>query len=625
MQMSDTPQLGYGYYSPYIASVMDIGRILDSFRTAQYQYIPALASPHGDKLALTLNTAPSFHNPMSVLVVALPAVERAQLPPLHAVDPKEIYCAHKTALVLPVEGAPLVFATGYAHDMTLTLSGSDGRTLKLPASADAAQGGFLIDTSALGNAALSNAALGDSVEATLHGYWGFEPYHGPSFRLMNARATAWKLAAGDEAALIVGRQDTVHLRADSVSCIDGILYKDASGKELKAEWKRLKADEVEVKLPLQDAEPGAMTLLVTQYGGEQPQSIPVHSFAEAARFDGFEIHSGDVRGVLKGSRLDEVANLAVHGVVFTPGELSSRQGSDELPLVATDEQAAAALKPERPVAVKITLKDGRVLTLSAAVDGPRPRVTLIGKNVQPSPHSSASNIQLTDAGELPQDSTLIFSLRAQSPAAFTHDESVEIATLDESSTVVLGLGAATPGAGAPGGLTLENAHVAVATLNTAKSFDASAYGPLKFRATSKGLAGDWQPLANLVRLPMLTALDCPATADLACKLSGSNLYLIDSVAGNAQFTDPVQVPEGFLGAALPVPHPREGTLFVKLRDNPLVVNPVTLTVREVPAAPAAPVAPVATTAPVGPAAPVVPAAPVGPPPVTRSADDGEAH
>src|SRR6185437_14888938 len=59
MEASYTPQLSYGYYSPYIASVLDVARIFESFRTAQYQYIPALASPQGDKLALTLNAAPS--------------------------------------------------------------------------------------------------------------------------------------------------------------------------------------------------------------------------------------------------------------------------------------------------------------------------------------------------------------------------------------------------------------------------------------------------------------------------------------------------------------------------------------------------------------------------------------
>ena len=128
MEASYTPQLRYGYYSPYIASIMDIGRILGSFHTAQYQYLPALPSAHGEHLALTLNAPPSFHDPKSVLVTALPAIEEAQLPPLHAVDPQEIFCARRSGLVLPVEGAPLVFSTHYVHDVALSLTGSDGHT-----------------------------------------------------------------------------------------------------------------------------------------------------------------------------------------------------------------------------------------------------------------------------------------------------------------------------------------------------------------------------------------------------------------------------------------------------------------------------------------------------------------
>src|SRR6202022_4267906 len=96
MEASFTPQLNYGYYSPYIASVLDIARIFDSFRTAQYQYIPALTTQQGEQLALSLNTPPSFHNPKSVIVVALPAVEQAQLPPLHAVDQKATFCLRKS-------------------------------------------------------------------------------------------------------------------------------------------------------------------------------------------------------------------------------------------------------------------------------------------------------------------------------------------------------------------------------------------------------------------------------------------------------------------------------------------------------------------------------------------------
>src|ERR1700736_3530342 len=287
MEASFTPQLSYGYYSPYIASVLDIARIFDSFRTARYQYIPALASQQGDKLALTLNTAPSFHSPQSVLVAALPAVETPQLPPLHAVNPKEIYCAGRTALVLPVDGAPLVFSTGYAHDVTLSLAGKDGKSIDLSAKADAAQGGYVVDT-----AALHSADLGNSVHASLQAYWGFERYHGPNFLLMNAHAKPWELAAGDEDALVVGRQDTVHLREDSVSCVDGIMLKDPAGKELKADWKRVKPNELEVKLPLQEAKPGTMTLLVTQSGVSQPQQISIQTFAEAGHYDGFALHAG---------------------------------------------------------------------------------------------------------------------------------------------------------------------------------------------------------------------------------------------------------------------------------------------------------------------------------------------
>jgi hypothetical protein len=572
MEASYTPQMSYGYYSPYIASVLDIARIFDSFRTAQYQYIPALATPRGDKLALALNTAPSFHNPQSVLVVALPAVEKPQLPPLHAVNPKEIYCAGKTALVLPVDGAPLVFSTAYAHGLSLSLTGKDGKSIDLPATADAVQGGYVVDT-----AALHSASMGDSVHASLQGYWGFERYRGPSFVLMNARSKTWELAAGDEDALVVGRQDTVHLRADSVSCVDGIMLKDPAGKVLKAEWKSVKPNELEVKLPLQEARPGAMTLLVSQYGVSEPQPISIQTFAEAGHFDAFAMHAGDAQGVLRGSRLDEVASLSIRNLVFVPGELSTRSGGDELPMVAQDPQAAASLKQERSIAAKVTLTDGRILPLIGTVDSPRPRVTLIGQSVQPSPSSKESNIQLADQGQLPQDAILTFAVRAQWPATFARDETIEVATTDESSSTVLSFG--------NGGMTLENSQVAVATFNPAKAFGASAFGPLHFRVVAKAISGDWQPLGNLVRLPVLKDLTCPSTPELACKLSGSNLYLVDSLSNDRAFAHPVQVPDGFLGAALPVPHPTAGSLYVRLRDDPSVINPTSFDVRELPPTP----------------------------------------
>jgi hypothetical protein len=211
------------------------------------------------------------------------------------------------------------------------------------------------------------------------------------------------------------------------------------------------------------------------------------------------------------------------------------------------------------------------------VDTPRPRAILIGKSVQPSSSSKDSNIQLADQGELPPDATLTFAVRTQWPTVFAHDENIEVATSDESSATVLNF--------MNGGITLENTQVAVATLNPAKAFGTSAFGPLQFRVVAKGIAGDWQPLGTLVRLPVLKDLACPATPELACKLSGANLFLVDSVSNDPGFSHPVQVPDGFLGSALPVPHPTAGPLYVKLRDNPSVINPTTLEMQQLPASP----------------------------------------
>jgi hypothetical protein len=571
MEASYTPQLSYGYYSPYIASVIDIGRIFGSFTTAQYQYIPALATQRGEVMALTLNTPPSFHDPKSVLVTALPAVEAPQPPPLHAVDPKEIYCARKSSLVLPVEGAPLVFSTGYAHDMRLSLTGSDGKTIDLPASADAEQGGFVVDTSGVGA-----ASLGNTVHGALKGYWGFEPFEGPAFQLVNVREESWQLAA-DESAAIVGRKDTIHLEASSVSCIDRIMVRDPAGKELEAEWKPVRPNEVEVQLPLQGAQPGQLTLLVKQYGASSPQPVPLQAFAEAAHLESFTLHAGDSQGVLTGSRLDEVAGLALGGVAFVPGALASSQGVDQLTMTAQDSAATTALKAGDTGLAKVRLKDGRVLELEALIAAPRPSVVLIGKSVQPSASNSGSHIQLANDDELPQRARLTFSVRAKSPAAFGRDEMIEIATADGSYSTTLSL--------ANGGITLETRSVAIATLDPAQAFGASAFGPLQFRVVNGGVTGDWQSLATLVRLPKLRELVCPATRELACKLSGSDLFLVDSISTDPHFAHPVQVPDGFPGLALPVPHPKDGQLFVKLRDDPAVVNMASVDTRELPPTP----------------------------------------
>jgi hypothetical protein len=558
--LSSTAQAGFGYSSPYIASAMDIARIMESFRTAQYQYIPALATEQGDQLSLELNAVPSFQNPKSVLVVALPAVEAPQMPPLHPVNPKEVYCAEKTELVLPVEGAPLAFATGYAHDMVLRLKGKDGKSVDLPVKADAEKGGFVANT-----ASLSPSNAGDSLDGSLHGHWGFEPYNGPEFRLQNAHPQHWQLADDDQQSLIAGLDSTVHLVAQEAACVDSILLQQASGKPEKAEWKSTEPNEVTVTLPLKKVKPGALTLLVKQFGSKEADSVALQVFAQPGHLDRFILHAGDLSGVLKGSHLDEVKALTLNGIGFQPGSPSSAEAIDELPLVTTDAKAAEGLKAGDTAAAKVTLKDGRVLSLETTVASARPRVTLIGKSVQPPASNPASNIQLGDQDELPQNAQLTFSIHAQVPAAFSGEEKIEVATVHGAYLTTLTL---------TNGLILEDSQIALATVDTGKVFVSSASGPLRFRMIEKGVASDWLPLATLVRLPGFRDLKCPDEPDQPCKVTGSNLFLVNSVSNNPQFDQPVQVPEGFPGSVLTVPHAVGGQLYFKLHDDPSVVNSV---------------------------------------------------
>ena len=592
MAASYTPELGYGYYSPYIASVLDIARLFDSFRIANYQYIPALASPLGDRLELTLNTPPSFRDPKSVLVAGLPAVEQAQLPPLHAVNPKDIYCARKNSLVLPVQGAPLVFSTEYAHHATLRLTGKSGETIDLPATADAVQGGFVVDTSSL-----ETASLGDRLQGSLQGYWGFERFDGPRFQLVNTHAQPWALSSADDASLIAGRANTIHLQAGSVACIDRIMVKDPAGKELQADWTAVKVNEVEINVPLQAAEPGSVTLLVSQFGARQPQPVELRAFPEAGRLENFSIHAGEAQGILKGSRLDEVVSLWLKGFEFVPAGSASSLGSDSLlmalkpasPPTNVDANASpnttpqatsvdrTTLKQGDTAKAKVTLRDGRAYSVDVSVTAPRPSVDLLGKNVQLSPKSRDSNIQLASEDQVPQDAQLTFSLRSKSPATFGREEHVEVATDDEAFSTTLSL--------ANRGIMLADAKVAVATFDPASAFGFSAFGPLKFRVVANGVTGDWQPLATLVRLPAFEDLQCPSTPEQECKLTGSNLFLVDSVSADPEFKHAIQVPAGFPGRALPVPRPRDGQLFLKLRDNPSVINSARLVAGQLPAPP----------------------------------------
>ena len=564
-QISYTPTARSGFYSPYIGAVVDVVRILGSTHTAQYQYIPALALPKENELNLRLNNPPSFRNPKSVLVVGLPPVHPSPPPPLRALDQAQALCAGKPSLLLSADGAPLVYATELAHNLVLHVETKSGLAIDLPAKPDPGQGGFIVETQAL-----QGADLDGETSATIRGIWGFRAFEGPRYRLRTPRPSQWIVASKDASALIVGREDTLHLQSQDTCCVSEVALRDEQGRILTTEWKHSKSDEIEVKVPLQKANAGWVTMEIKKFGLRDTDDIPLHTYSEAARLDTFAIHAGDSEGILKGTRLDQVATVEVDGLRFATDALSRANQQDELKLTTTDAAIKTKLHPRDSVVVHVTLKDGRTLDLNSEVEAQRPTVAILTKSIQ-FDQSAPPTVRLGSQEELPQDGRLNFFLKTQVPETFSATEKIEVATADESFRVLLSV--------KDGNLTMQDTKTVLAVLDPMKLLGPSAFGPLKIRPVSgDGISGDWQPLVNLVRIPQLRAVHC--VPDKQCTLSGDKLFLLDSVSADADFVNSVTVPEGFVEDALAIPPPKGKMLYIKLRDDPGTIDTVALPVSQ---------------------------------------------
>jgi hypothetical protein len=666
-QASYTQAFGAGLYSAYVGAIVDVVRIMANLHTAQYQYIPAISFPQAEAMNLRLNTPPSFHNPKSVLVIALPSVQAEAPPPLRPADASYVACLIKPSVTLPIEGAPLVFSTDFAHDMVLHLNTPPGAPAEpdIPLTADSYYGGLVLQQTPqhhilLHDPALLTAATSTSgtnaqpspfahaapatrptppvtprpepvmLTGTIQGRWGFDPYIGPTVPLQQLPGRDWTVVPAPEAALIAGSArpsvagtsdliagHTAQLLLTSTgsACVHTITAQPVPIKlTFKSDPKSDQPNLLAVSLPLDhDLTPGDLHLAIQQYDQPEADKLSARTFSEPAHVTSVEFHAGDRTLLLAGSRLSEIASLTLGDLPYSPATQPSGAvarpedvgGTDTLQLTLAPRVATPTTHIDEQLTAKITLRDGRSLSVPVVVSAPRPVLTLLQKSVGP---PSDSTIALSNLDDLPLSSRLTFTLK--SPTPFPRNGQIEIETIDGTLRTVLTLAPS-------GGLILQDPRTVVASLDPLRSFGPSAFGALRLRAiypatssirstdasgrqaperspdrareispdgstddstalktTPSKLAwtappaSDWLPLATLVRLPNLTQLQCPAEATQPCTVDGSNLFLVQSISASPDFSDPIAVPDGYTGDALTVPHPSAATLFLKLRDDP---------------------------------------------------------
>jgi hypothetical protein len=611
---SYTQAAGAGVYSAYVGAVVDLVHLVSTLHTAQYQYIPALSFPNGETLNLKLNAPPSFHNPKSVIVVGLPAIQKAVPPPLHAHAAGQVACLLEPKLALLLEGAPLVYSTSYAHDLTLHLNRS-GDVTDLPLKPDAYEGGLVVNADGAGRKPLTDkqsetgatpakpdeklAGPQDlTVTGVVRGSWGFDAFEGPTLTLQQVAGKDWKVVGNTQ--VIAGQETHLALQGEGTACIQHIALTSGNDKEVDVPFKPAQGEKskntLDLDVPAKQTKAGDYALVVHQYGIPETDKVPVVAYSGDIRFESLNIHAGDKTAVLKGEGLNSVASVQIGEQTFAPAASDSTGKSLNL-------EGNSEASPKDGAEATVKLKDGRTMPVKISLSAARPTLMLLSMKATPS-QGDGIPIVLSGKEQIPLRGTLTFVIQTRD--TFDRAEKIEVATTNGASHTTLSL--------ADSQLVLQDDHTAIANMEPLKVFGPSAFGKLQMRPIAgDGTTGEWAPLGTLVRVPQISAIHCTGAPDNSCKMEGKSLFLVQSFSGEKEFAQPLEVPTGYAEASFTAPAPTDGvTLFLKLRDDPSSVATMTLPtpMDKVPATSATPVkaqpAPTETNSTKAPAAADVP-------------------
>nr|WP_162849081.1 hypothetical protein [Sphingobium amiense] len=547
LQLSATREAGYGYYSPYIAVVRDVAKIFGAFSNPSFDYLPTLTVRKGPDMALLLNSAPSFAKPKSVMVVAMPSIEADSPPRLRSGAGGPI-CLARAGGLLPVEGAPLIYSTGYARDMMLTVKASSGESIEVPVVARADRGGYV-----LGPQEWPTSFQG-TMDGHLHGLWGFDRFEGPDFTVQLPDAQGWRIE-GDAAALVVGRDNGLTLKGGAPACVESVTLRQGKDAPMGVAYKVAGRDALTLTLPLADRKPGTLSIEVRYAGMAEPSVLTLRSYAQASRLDALQLHAGDRSAVLSGQRLDEVQGVEAAGLTMRPDGLTREGSVDRLRLLADGE--GGALQEGQEGVARVKLRDGRTVSLPFDVGAPRPQLALLSKSITPPAVTGGIVPDLSGDDLLPDQGRIIFSVKAQGATRFAASDSLEVTGAEDGAPVIR-LTMGDP-------VRLEGPQVMVATLDP-KAAAPNLFGPLRFRLRQGEVASDWQPLVTLARLPRIESVACDGGQ--GCTLRGRDLFLIDAVGATPTLDGAAQVAHGYTGATLRTPPPQGGKLYLRLRDAP---------------------------------------------------------
>jgi hypothetical protein len=559
--INEASQNDGGVYSAYVGTVVDLVHLLGLLHTAQYRYIPAIALPDGPLLKTRLNAAPSFSNPKSVIVIALPPIRPSRLPDLHLAHLQSVFCLRDNAMVLPLRGSTSLYSTAFAHDLVIDFTTPAGERT-IPLRSDVLAGGLLPMTSVDAKALSSSSEIGDGLlRGVLRGRWGFDTFDGPTLLFQGSEATGWKIVGVGR--YVAGHTAAIQIVATATACLRNVFVSQPGGTIDAVPFTRSDdAHSVSLSLSARDKTPGDYTLHLFQQGNADPVSLALRVDADGGgHVDLATMNASGERILLTGTKLDQIAQIRVADVtLMAPQASTATDATFQLP-------TGPRVRPQEDVLVEF--KDGRVQALPLASEAPSAILHVLSVQSSLKPIPGELPIELRSSSAIPLHSVLHFVLR--SAGMFLSTDRIEIATSNGQAKTTLAFQPPNTS------LILEDMHTVMGTIDLDKAFGESAFGALRVRMIrADGEPGEWVSLGTLVRRPRLTKASCEAGR---CTLHGRELFLLQEISMTEDFDSSTPIPLTAAGEEFSFPAKgllRPKALYCRLRDDPSAVAIVPL-------------------------------------------------
>ena len=434
-----------------------------------------------------------------------------------------------------------VFTSPYANNWTVTLrdpaSGRELRDIKVRAP-NPANPVLRIQRRDVNLSTFTGAS---EIEVVPHAGWGFGEVqfeNGSGYRLIMPQAVERRQIMFKPDLWAVGPNQGIWIRSRSNTCIGSVSFIDRDGGEFNGSVVQNPANPrnvFAVNFDLTSASRGQGKIVIQQLGLARDEIANVTVYAEVPSISQIEAHVGDSIARVAGVALDNVRSITIRNIEFSPKSMTS----DRKTAVFLSSQPMPGPSSVEPETAQATFLGGFIAEARALIRGARPTVELAQDAVTvKAPAPTGATIAYDTTANVPHRSRLLLTFNSISGYNFSEDAVLQLRIKRddsrENTPVLISRRSHLSGQAGAASMRVESWEDSQLTISfvPAEVFGADRAGKIQYRVVDGSLGeGDWMTWERpLVRLPNVTAVECPATGTALHRLRLTDLGLIQGIS-----------------------------------------------------------------------------------------------